>query len=118
MKILLADQHETICIGLRSLIYDIWPDAKIMEARDLNEVVKLISSDDINLAIIDISLPGAESLEEFMGFLALEAVIVIFAAGESDVNQVQRLLLAGADQFIPAHTPIAEIRSRLAYFFN
>ncbi len=118
MKILLADQHHTVCIGLRSLIYDIWPDANIREARDLNEVVKLISNGDINLAIIDISLPGGENLEEVIGFLALEAIIVVFSVSESDVDQVQRLLLAGADQFIPANTPIAEIRSRLDYFFG
>lgn len=117
MNVLLADQHQTIRVGLRSLLYNMWPSASIKEATGIDEVVALISSGGFNLAIIDISLPGGEKLEELIGFLALETSIVVFSDNEADVNRIQKMLLVGAVQFLPPRTSLLEIRNRLEMLF-
>ncbi|MEE1944197.1 response regulator [Pedobacter sp. KR3-3] len=117
MNVLLADQHQTVHVGLRSLIYSMWPNVSMKEASAINEVVALISDGDFDLAIIDISLPGGENLEELIGLLALETAIVVFSDNETDVNRIQKMLLVGAVQFLPPKTSLLEIRNRLEILF-
>ncbi len=62
-RILLADDHGLVRRGLR-LILDAQPDLEVVaEAGDGAEAVKLASSTDVDLAILDISMPRMTGLQ-------------------------------------------------------
>lgn len=62
-RILLADDHALVRRGLR-LILDSQPDLEVVaEASDGAEAVKLALSTDIDLAILDISMPRMTGLQ-------------------------------------------------------
>lgn len=62
-RILLADDHALVRRGLR-LILDAQPDLEVIaEASDGAEAVKLALSDDLDLAILDVSMPRMTGLQ-------------------------------------------------------
>ena len=69
-RILLADDHVVVRDGLR-LVLDSAPDLEVVaQAGDGAEAVELALSEDIDLAVLDVSMPrmtGLQAAQEFSG---------------------------------------------------
>jgi len=63
MKILIADDHAIVRRGLRSLLEQEHPTAKISEAQDSSEATDLLMAQTWNLILLDISMPGRSGLD-------------------------------------------------------
>jgi DNA-binding NarL/FixJ family response regulator len=62
-KILIADDHPVVVRGLR-IVLDAQPDLEVAaEAGDGDEAVRLALAEDVQLAILDISMPGRSGLQ-------------------------------------------------------
>jgi len=62
-KILIADDHPVVVRGLR-IVLDAQPDLEVAaEAGDGDEAVRLALTEDVQLAILDISMPGRSGLQ-------------------------------------------------------
>jgi len=63
LNILIADDHELVRRGLRGLLLDEYPAARIVEAGSAREAVEAIEGTGCDLALVDINLPGRDGLE-------------------------------------------------------
>ena len=103
MKLLLADDHALFRDALLHYIMRNNPETEIYLACDLNEVFEALAEhDDINLILLDYSMPGAGNI------LAVEKlrrayphIPVALMSGVAEVEDVERSLDAGAAAFFP-----------------
>jgi DNA-binding NarL/FixJ family response regulator len=100
-KILLADDHGLVRRGLR-LILDAQPDLEVVaEASDGAEAVKLALTTDIDLAILDISMPrmtGLQATKELQRRRA-DLHVLILSMHESE-QYLYEALRAGASGYV------------------
>jgi len=100
-RILLADDHGLVRRGLR-LILDAQPDLEVVaEAGDGAEALKLASTTDIDLAILDISMPrmtGLQATRELHRRHA-DVRVLILSMHESE-QYLYEALRAGASGYV------------------
>lgn len=63
LKILIADDHEFIRKGLKQILVDEFSPVYIGEAEDTNALLELAPTEEWNIIISDISMPGKGGLE-------------------------------------------------------
>jgi len=63
IKIIIADDHEIVRAGLKGIIADTENMRVTGEARDGQELLEKIRTDDFNVVLLDISMPGRNGLE-------------------------------------------------------
>jgi len=62
-KILLADDHSFIRLGLIQILKDEYPSVEIKEVGDGESLVKEVMNQDWDLVISDLDMPGRSGLE-------------------------------------------------------
>ena len=118
-RILIADDHGLVRHGLR-LILDSQPDLEVVaEAGDGAEAVKLALTAEIDLAILDISMPRMTGIEAFHQIRAIDPnAKIILSSGTVNAAQLQELLAMGLKGSIPKpyqpHELVAMVRKSLA----
>lgn len=100
-NILLADDHEIIMDGLASLIREVRPEAEIIRATDFDMVLRHLEQSEVQLAICDINMPGANN---FNMVAAIKAVspnvkLLILSAYKQSIY-ARRYLKEGADAYL------------------
>ncbi len=63
LRILIADDHALIRRGLKQILLEEYPSAIIEEVNDAEGVIKKIISNEWNIIICDISMPGRSGLD-------------------------------------------------------
>ena len=63
IKILLAEDHKILRDGIKSLLKDEPEITVVGEARNGKEAIDILSDTDVNIAILDINMPGMGGLE-------------------------------------------------------
>lgn len=63
MKILLADDHQVVREGLKQILIKLGLAGSIEEAKDGNEALHKIKSEEFDFVILDISMPGLSGLD-------------------------------------------------------
>ena len=63
LKILIADDHEFIRKGLKQILFDEFSPIYIGEAADTDALLELAPTEEWNIIISDISMPGKGGLE-------------------------------------------------------
>ena len=96
-KILLADDHSFIRLGLIQLLQDEYPSAEIKEVADGNALVKEVMKEDWDLVISDLDMPGKTGLEalEQIKLIKPDLPVLILSIFPEDLYAV-RVLKAGA----------------------
>ncbi|MGV3765697.1 MAG: response regulator [Chitinophagaceae bacterium] len=96
-KILLADDHSFIRLGLIQLLQDEYPSAEIREVADGNALIKEVMTEEWDLVISDLDMPGKTGLEalEQIKLLKPELPVLILSIFPEDLYAV-RVLKAGA----------------------
>lgn len=96
-KILLADDHSFIRLGLIQLLQDEYPSAEIKEVADGNALIKEVMKEDWDLVISDLDMPGKTGLEalEQIKLIKPDLPVLILSIFPEDLYAV-RVLKAGA----------------------
>jgi DNA-binding NarL/FixJ family response regulator len=68
-RVLLVDDHEVVRCGLREILLESFPGARIGEASDATAALELLAREQWDVALIDLTLPGRD------GLFVLEAVV-------------------------------------------
>lgn len=100
-KILIADDHSAIRIGLRQICTSEFPTVVIGEATNYAEVFQRLASDDWDILILDIDLPGRSGLDILQQIRAdkLKIPVLIFSFhGEEQI--ALRALKLGASGYL------------------
>jgi DNA-binding NarL/FixJ family response regulator len=104
MKLLLVDDHPLIQDAFRYLVPQLGPDATLLQATSAEEGLAL--SEQVDLLLLDLSLPGLSGLSALETFRQRhpELPIVVLSSTE-DPQVVLQALDAGAMGFIPKTSP-------------
>ncbi|PIF45527.1 DNA-binding NarL/FixJ family response regulator [Chryseobacterium sp. 52] len=108
---LLADDHSIVRQGMEILIDEIVPNAKVYHTSSLQQVVELVKSKDIEIAIIDAHFPDGNSLHILpeMKSANPNIKILVFTGLEEDLH-VLKFIKAGANGYLSKLSEEEEVR--------
>ena len=104
MRLVIGDDHPLVQVALREVLASAFPDAQIVAAYTLSEVVASLEAGagDVDLVLLDLDMPGAK---EFTGLFLLTAqfptVPVAILSATQDADTVGRAIAYGASGYIP-----------------
>jgi two-component system nitrate/nitrite response regulator NarL len=103
MRILVADDHNLVRDGLKPFLYELDPDADILDASTLEEALALAQSvGEMGLVLLDLKMPGMNGLqgvERIRG--ACPTVPLVILSGHVERTEVLAAVRAGANGYIP-----------------
>lgn len=116
---LLADDHSIVRQGIEIIIDDIVPNAKIYHTSSLLQVVELIESKEIGIAIIDAHFPDGNSLHIIpqMKSANPNLKILIFTGLEEDLHAL-KFIKAGANGYLSKLSEEEEVREAISSFIQ
>jgi two-component system, NarL family, invasion response regulator UvrY len=100
-RIILADDHSFIRLGLIQILKDEYPSALIQEVSDGESLIKEVKKNDWDLVISDLDMPGKNGLEalEQIKLIKPYLPVLILSIYSEDLYAV-RVLRAGASGYI------------------
>ncbi|MCT2409337.1 response regulator transcription factor [Chryseobacterium antibioticum] len=112
---LLADDHSIVRQGMEILIDEIVPNAKVYHTSSLLQIVELIQSKEIEIAIIDAHFPDGNSLHVLpkMRIANPNIKILVFTGLEEDLH-VLKFIKAGANGYVSKLSEEDEIRQAIS----
>ncbi|MEM0518009.1 response regulator transcription factor [Aequorivita flava] len=113
-RILVADDHGIVRMGLVQIIKQLRPHANLSEVEDYKSLSSLISREKFDLAILDVNMPNG-TLQQAIDFIKLkqpDLKILIFSSQDEHVYGL-RYLKMGADGFLNKHSTKDEIDQAL-----
>ena len=116
---LLADDHSIVRQGMEIVISDIVPEVKIYQTSSLHQVVELVESKGIEMAVIDAHFPDGNSLHILPQMKAVNPnlKILIFTGLEEDLHAL-KFIKAGANGYLSKLSEEDEIRDALTAFIE
>lgn len=100
-RILVADDHGIVRMGLIQIIKELIPNTQISEVEDYKSLYTLISKEEFDLLVLDVNMPNG-SLQEAIDYIKLkrpDLKILIFSSQDEQLYAV-RYLKMGADGFL------------------
>lgn len=116
---LLADDHSIVRQGMEIVISDIVPNAKVYQTSSLHQVLELIESKGIEMAVIDAHFPDGNSLHILpqMKSVNPDLKILIFTGLEEDLHGL-KFIKAGADGYLSKLSEEEEVREAITAFIE
>lgn len=110
MKVLIADDHRLIVEGVKIKLSELEQDVEFVVAMDIAEFESALDrphDDPLDLAIIDITMPGAQGHRHIAQMRRhTPEVPIIVLSGSEDTELIRTLLELGVRGFIPkAYSP-------------
>ncbi|WP_316805633.1 response regulator transcription factor [Pedobacter nototheniae] len=107
--VLIADDHEIIRRGLKSLISDFWAGVEIINASNMDQAL-IECAKSPNLIIIDVNLPGGNNLKVIDQIKVAQpnAKILVFSSLNENIYAVP-YLKAGASGYLTKNAEESEI---------
>jgi DNA-binding NarL/FixJ family response regulator len=101
MKLLIADDHPIVRNGIKDIIQDISASFVIDEAEDAHEVVQKVISNDYDIIILDISMPGGGGLNALKQIKQAKPLTkVLMLSIYDDEQYINRALKGGASGYL------------------
>src|SRR5262245_35984533 len=100
-KIILADDHSFIRLGIIQILKDEYPYAEIMQVGDAESLIKEVSRHEWDLVISDLDMPGRSGLEalEQIKLIKPGLPVLILSIYPEDLYAI-RVLKAGASGYL------------------
>ena len=109
-RILLADDHSFIRMGIIQILKDEFPSAEIKEVADGDALVKEVMDNDWDLVISDLDMPGRSGLDALTQITLLkpQLPVIILSIYTEDLYAI-RVLKAGASGYLNKNTAPYEL---------
>lgn len=113
--VLIAEDHELYGDGVSLILNEILPDAEIFRAGNIEDSLNLLKlHSSINLALVDLKMPGANGLDGIQtikrSYPTLTIVVISSLDFETNVRNIMNL---GVNGFISKASPKAKLLSAL-----
>ncbi len=101
MKILIADDHRLIVEAVKGKLAELQAGIEFVVAMSVAEMMR-VASDDLDLALVDLNMPGAKDHEHIDDLRRTHPSLpIVVLSGSEDTTVVRRLLELGVLGFIP-----------------
>lgn len=101
MKVLIIDDHSLIRRGLKADILDIEEDAKVYLAETFEEGISVLGSEQVDIVILDIDIPGGKGVQMIDLIRAKNrAILILVHSGYDEKEYALPFLQAGANGFL------------------
>jgi DNA-binding NarL/FixJ family response regulator len=118
-RLVIVDDHPLFRKGLEQLIHSDGGFAVCGEAGNASEAMELIRKLNPDLAIVDLSLPGANGIELIKNIRAEFARLPILVLSMHDESlYALRAMRAGADGYVMKHEAMANVIQAIREVFN
>ena len=114
-RIIVADDHGIVRMGLIQTIKRLRPNAIISEVEDFKSLYKVILNEELDLAIMDVNMPNG-SIQEAIDYIKIhkpQLKILIFSSQDEDLYAI-RYLKMGADGYLSKQSSTAVIETALS----
>jgi DNA-binding NarL/FixJ family response regulator len=109
VRVFLVDDHETVRDGLRRLV-NAQPDMEVVgEAADGRTALEQITAANVDVVVLDLSMPGMSGLSTAHALKSIDGVKVVALTRHDDDAFVQELTAAGAVAYVLKQSPSAEL---------
>lgn len=118
-QILIADDHSIVRYGAALVVKEVLPAGTISEARNFDELLKLIESQTFDLLVLDINIPGGNYLQMIDVIrLRQPAIKILVFSGYDEQLYALRYLQAGADGYVVKQAPEGELKTAIQTILN
>jgi two-component system invasion response regulator UvrY len=109
-EILVIDDHEVVRAGLKALLEALMPHSRISEAWDAESAFAKIKEREYSMVILDINIPGTNSIELVIDILAMrpQMPILMFSMNAEEVY-AKKYLQLGVKGYVSKNAPGSEI---------
>src|SRR5262245_13509620 len=106
IRVLLADDHEIVRMGLRMLV-ESQPDMRVVaEASRGEDAVNAVEATDVDVAVLDLAMPGMGGLAAAHALRdGAQPVKVVVLTRHEDSAYVRELMAAGCDGYVLKQSP-------------
>jgi DNA-binding NarL/FixJ family response regulator len=113
-RLIIADDHPLFRGALREAVAGLFAHAEIGEAGSFDDVAKLLERGEVDLILLDLSMPGVRG---FSGLVYLRAqypgVPIVVVSANDDPTVIRRCMDLGTSGFIPKTLGIEEMRASI-----
>lgn len=100
-KILIADDHSVVRMGMKFLLSNMYTRTDIQQAATFMEVMELMNQTSFDLIILDINIPGGSNLEMIDAIRKKHPnILILIFSGLDEQLYALRYLEAGANGFL------------------
>ena len=119
-RIVIADDHPLFRDALRLAVQDAMSDVIFDDAGSLKEALDILtSSDDVDLVLLDLKMPGVQG---FSGLMLMRAqfplIPVVVVSGSEETSVISRAISLGALGFIPKSAPVEDMQAAISAVLN
>ncbi|SRR5690606_9409469 len=114
VRIIVADDHGIVRMGLIQTLKRLLPEAVITEVEDFKSMYRVISDQQLDLAIMDVNMPNG-TVQEAIDFIKIKQPklkILIFSSQDEELYAL-RYLKMGAGGYLSKQSPGAAIETAL-----
>lgn len=107
MHALIVDDHALVCVGLKATLLDGLSDIKVSTASDGAKALDILLNDSIDLAVIDLFMPGGDGGFDFIDTVCQtypKLPIIVLSASENPAH-IRKCLDIGAKGFVTKSAP-------------
>ncbi len=110
LRILIADDHTVVRKGLKQILLDEFPNAKIDEVPDAEGLIKKVMQDKWDVVVSDLSMPGRSGLDALQQIkLSYPNLPVLILSIHPEEQYALRALKAGAAGYLSKDTAPDEL---------
>ncbi len=119
IRIILADDHAVVRHGVSLIIKEFLPAAEIFHANDFNFLLEILKTQEADLAICDVNMPGCDSFHIIDAIRALQPdiKILIFSAYSEDLYAA-RYIREGANGYLHKDANTETIKNAIDIVLN
>jgi DNA-binding NarL/FixJ family response regulator len=113
-RVIIADDHAIVCTGIELILNHTLDFRLVEQVRNGDELLKKISVFDYDALIMDVLMPGRDSLDVLKAIKEIKPNIpVMVFSMNNDENLVVRMLMNGAGAFVSKESPSEDILKTL-----
>ena len=117
-KILIADDHTVVRLGVKAILKSEYPDFTIDLATDYNSMKKCIDSGIYDLIILDINMPGSTFTNMIDEIKSIQPNIKILIFSGYDQDVALQYIKKGAEGYLNKQCPEEEIIHAIKTILN
>jgi two-component system, NarL family, invasion response regulator UvrY len=119
ISVLIAEDHTMVRYGTNMVLKELFPNGKISQAVNFEQLIKLLDIQAFDLLILDINIPGGDNLQmiDVIRLRQPAIRILIFSAYDEQLFAI-RYLQAGVQGYLMKQAPENEMKEAIQAVMN